>query len=66
MFGGGAGGATATAAALHKGMKRRFTSSYSLLVGHDVDALEEKFSETLDAEVTWLGLGKYTGLVLCS
>lgn len=42
--GGEGGGARST-------LRRRFTSTYSLVVGEDVDEVEGKFKATLDSEV---------------
>ncbi|CAM9454478.1 unnamed protein product, partial [Scytosiphon promiscuus] len=56
--GGGMGGATSvmscaslTASGGTRSLRRRLTSSYSLVVGEDVDELEEQFKAILDSEV---------------
>lgn len=46
-FGGGGGGGGGVTSSL----VRRFTSTYSLAVGEDVDEVEKKFKATLDSEV---------------
>lgn len=50
--GGGSSPASISLTGVHSRLaRRRFSSRYSLLVGDDVEVLEEKFSGTLDAEV---------------
>jgi len=47
--GGGGGGTRAISSA--RMLRKRLTSSYSLVVGEDVDEVEEKFKASLDSEV---------------